>query len=270
MTTFKRLPPNEAGRDFVVGDIHGCYHLLGQLLRQAAFDPDRDRLFSVGDTVDRGPLSPQARDFLRLPYVHAVRGNHEDMFLDLYRAGNPSEDELRSMTRRNGMEWWMDIGHADRRAMLAEFERLPIAIEIPTRRGTVGLVHGEVPQGMSWQTFTRALERHDRHVIHRCLWGRERIHDRDESGVPGIGRVFVGHTPVRGPVRLGNVYYLDSGAVFGVMHDDPSVGRMTMSDVMCRTVMLTRPPASREFTDLRRDDKPLETPFGVYSGFAEP
>ena len=50
---------NTHGRDFVVGDIHGCFDLLQQALDEAAFNPDRDRLFSVGDLIDRGPQSPQ-------------------------------------------------------------------------------------------------------------------------------------------------------------------------------------------------------------------
>jgi serine/threonine protein phosphatase 1 len=48
-----------------------------------------------------------------------------------------------------------------------------------------------------------------------CMASRERIAALDDSGVMDVDRVFVGHTPVRAPVSLGNVHYIDTGAVFG-------------------------------------------------------
>ncbi len=50
-------PANEDGRDFVVGDIHGEYDQLMEALDHQNFDKDHDRLFSVGDLIDRGPKS---------------------------------------------------------------------------------------------------------------------------------------------------------------------------------------------------------------------
>ena len=48
---------NQAGRDLVVGDVHGCFRTLARALSQLEFDPSCDRLFGVGDLVDRGPHS---------------------------------------------------------------------------------------------------------------------------------------------------------------------------------------------------------------------
>jgi len=42
---------------YVVGDIQGCYAEFRQLLEVIAFDPERDRLWLVGDLVNRGPDS---------------------------------------------------------------------------------------------------------------------------------------------------------------------------------------------------------------------
>ena len=39
---------NREGRDFVVGDVHGCFRTLDRALTALAFDPSRDRLFGVG------------------------------------------------------------------------------------------------------------------------------------------------------------------------------------------------------------------------------
>ena len=50
-----QLPENTQGRDFLIGDLHGYYQALMQALEEVAFDPDTDRLISVGDLIDRGP-----------------------------------------------------------------------------------------------------------------------------------------------------------------------------------------------------------------------
>jgi bis(5'-nucleosyl)-tetraphosphatase (symmetrical) len=42
---------------FAIGDIHGCFDTLQALLRRLRFDPRSDRLWLVGDLVNRGPKS---------------------------------------------------------------------------------------------------------------------------------------------------------------------------------------------------------------------
>jgi serine/threonine protein phosphatase 1 len=82
MIAIKKFEANTVGRDFVVGDIHGCYDLLMNELQYVVFNRAVDRLFSVGDLVDRGPDSFKC---LSLPFehwFHAVRGNHEIMMLE--------------------------------------------------------------------------------------------------------------------------------------------------------------------------------------------
>lgn len=212
----KRFGLNRNGRDFVVGDLHGSFALLEEALSKIRFDSGKDRLFSVGDIIDRGRLSHQCLEFLRLPFVHAVRGNHEDMLLDLYAHGAPSDEALHYATSLNGLEWWREVNPERREAILAELGALPLVIELETVRGIVGIVHAEVPSGLSWQQFCARIEAGDAKTINQALWGRSRIRSGDDSGVAGVGRVFVGHTPQQeGLGRYGNIYAVDTGAVFG-------------------------------------------------------
>lgn len=64
---------------YVVGDIQGCHHCLLALLDQAGFDPAADRLWSVGDLVNRGPRSLDTLRFLKGlgPCFTMVLGNHD-------------------------------------------------------------------------------------------------------------------------------------------------------------------------------------------------
>lgn len=76
-----RHPVNDVGRDFVVGDLHGCVDALRYLLHEIGFDGARDRLFSVGDLVARGTDSLAAIDLIDKPWFYPVLGNHEDSLI---------------------------------------------------------------------------------------------------------------------------------------------------------------------------------------------
>ena len=56
----RRFERNARGRDFVVGDVHGHFDTLERLLEAVDFDASADRLFSVGDLVNRGPASERS------------------------------------------------------------------------------------------------------------------------------------------------------------------------------------------------------------------
>jgi serine/threonine protein phosphatase 1 len=64
-------------RKIIIGDIHGCYDELLELLNQISPAED-DLLISVGDIVDRGPKSLPVFDFFQnRENAIVVMGNHE-------------------------------------------------------------------------------------------------------------------------------------------------------------------------------------------------
>ncbi|WP_434717174.1 metallophosphoesterase [Paraburkholderia sp. A2RO-4L] len=256
------------GRDFVVGDIHGMFNLLRRALRAVNFNPAVDRLFSVGDLVDRGFYSVEALEFLRQPWFHVVRGNHEQMVLDLYETGTLNERALAFHEARNGMGWWRKTPPAIRAELLNAFFALPLVIELETARGTVGFIHAEVPQGLDWPVFIDRIEAGDWKAHQSALWGRTRIQSGDDSGVTGIGRVFAGHTPqFNGATRLGNCFYVDTGAVFGALGVEGAEGAaLTLADTLCQTVMFdSHTPQKLPEIDLFQVLEPALRPFGQYT-----
>lgn len=79
--------PNEHGRDFVIGDLHGSLSCFEVLLRGLEFDKTKDRMFSVGDLVDRGPNSLECLELIKEPWFHCVLANHEQMMLEAFNGG---------------------------------------------------------------------------------------------------------------------------------------------------------------------------------------
>lgn len=83
----KTFEPNEDGRDFVIGDLHGSLACFNKLLEGIGFDKTKDRMFSTSDLVDRGPNSLECLELLKESWFFAVLANHEQMMLEAFNGG---------------------------------------------------------------------------------------------------------------------------------------------------------------------------------------
>lgn len=223
-------PRNTRGRDFAISDIHGCYKLLETSLEQVGFDPACDRLFPVGDLVDRGPQNEWVLDWLDKPWFLPVKGNHEAFILRLYAQGEPSHETLTHALnfKKSGFDWWGETSRSFRHKFLAAIAKLPIAAQVDTSLGKVGLIHADVPSGMHWDRIVDLINDPDVEQQRRLLSNRDRVTNKDCTPVPGLERVFVGHNVVKRPLVLGNTVCIDTGAYQGRTAKWPGKGALSI------------------------------------------
>lgn len=245
---FVSVPVNRRGRDFCIGDLHGCREMLSRLMQAVDFNPARDRLFSVGDLVHRGPESVRCLKLAEMDWFHAVMGNHEAMQLGAYHGAiHSSGRSVSSMCEYDGPNDPLIPGKADQAHMEAILERLPLAIEVPLRNGgSVGIVHAGLPAEWTWEDVRALTEKEPNlyekihsGVQHAILWDRQpliaataAVFHTDEvelralyptmkrydfsrvcEPVAGLDLLISGHTSLRKwLLGVGNRQYIDRGA----------------------------------------------------------
>lgn len=205
-----RLSPLIGARVFFVTDIHGHYSALSFLLESVQFNPAIDLLIVGGDLVDRGPESHLAINWLRQPWFHSVRGNHDDFCLVSGTEG------VSLLHYKNGGAWYGEISPDQRAELINEISGLPYLIEITMPNGErIGVVHAEL-FNTSWDACCEALEQQG------CLEGskieavmltsRNLIYRGIDTRIQDVDYLYVGHTAVDEQTPLGNIRYCDTGA----------------------------------------------------------
>lgn len=98
---------------YAIGDVQGCFDELQALLARLDFDPRRDRLWFVGDLVNRGPKSLEVLRFVRDLGEHAVSvlGNHDLHLICVFeghekgRKGDTLDPVLDAPDARELVDW---------------------------------------------------------------------------------------------------------------------------------------------------------------------
>lgn len=203
----KKISRNLKGKDYAVGDIHGCYSKLYEVLKKIRFDYEKDRLFCVGDLCDRGPESSGVINFLNNSWVHSTKGNHEQILFD-YENGHINDEDMANV----GASWWLSVSVENKSEILKRLAKLPLAIELETKTGKVGLLHGECPVA-DWNMLERSLKGIlGFRFTNTLLWGAGST--TNTYPTKNIDAVIVGHMTQNSYKLVGNTHLLDTGAVY--------------------------------------------------------
>ncbi|HEX6819251.1 MAG TPA: polynucleotide kinase-phosphatase [Ktedonobacterales bacterium] len=217
----------ESGPFDIIGDLHGCYDELCDLLGRLGYQdddahgmrhPEGRRVIFLGDLVDRGPkVIETARLAMRMVAAEqalCVPGNHDEK-LKRYLEG-------RHVQVRHGLETTaaqLDALPPDERAAFSrDFRQFADGLisHYVLDGGRLVVAHA----GMKAEYQGRASSR----VREFALYG-ETTGEMDEFGLPvradwaadyrGAASVIYGHTPVYEPRWLNNTLNIDTGCVFG-------------------------------------------------------
>lgn len=202
MNAIQVFEANTKGRDFVIGDLHGSHSILINLLANLSFDGEVDRLFSVGDLVDRGPDNELCLELLREPWFHSVVANHEQMMIQAFHGGYMGHHwvingGMWAYEYLENFEAWkqdqsrkVEVGARKLSTKTQDFlqlinlaRQLPYLITVKRLRGDqVHIIHAELPPGhvvtdeeLSDSDKLKAIARIQTEYGDFISWGRHRF-----------------------------------------------------------------------------------------------
>ncbi len=191
------------GKIFAVGDIHGSYQKLKELMGKLKISYDKDTLVFLGDYIDRGEDSYQVVDYLAgLRKQHSnivfLKGNHEEMFFN-YLSG---EDEITFLF--NGGEQTLKAYTNDKGNVSVPQAHLDFfnCLQLYYETDDYIFVHAGLREGIP-------LEHQKAEDL---LWIRKSFIDSSYD----FGKLVVfGHTPYTEVLIQDNKIGIDTGAVYG-------------------------------------------------------
>lgn len=211
-----------ARRVIVIGDIHGCYDELCDLLGRLGPSAD-DLIVSVGDLVDRGPKPVEVVRFFRdAPNARAILGNHEDKHLRW--ASGELEPALGQIITK-------EQAGAAYGELLDYFATLPLLLDLPEAI----VVHAGYEPGLEFLPQAELAKRRNVPLRAKPPGARGISGDLEiwASRVVGVGErpVVCGHHAVGPkPAIFGDrVYCIDTAVAHG--------GRLTALVLPCREIV---------------------------------
>ncbi|MGF1453564.1 MAG: metallophosphoesterase [Opitutales bacterium] len=221
--------PQNTGRIFAIGDVHGCIEELQALWARLNPTP-ADRFIFLGDLVNRGPDSHAVVRFVRsLRNTRCLLGNHEQRLLQFRRSGEISllKDYDWETLRGLDEEDWLFL------------ENLDVSLEIP--RLHTAFVHGGLLPAQPWHEQGPEIVCHIQAYDPRTgVWGRRK--DLDDAASwqnhwEGPPFIICGHTPRPEVFRRPWSICIDTGCVYG--------GKLTAIEV--ETLEIIQQPAARNY-----------------------
>ncbi|MER8077389.1 metallophosphoesterase [Acinetobacter pittii] len=207
------------GRLFVVGDLHGCYTLLMNKLKEIEFNFQQDLLVSVGDLIDRGNENLECLSLINERWFKAIRGNHEQMCIEA-----TLDTQMKDMHSSHGGTWLYELAIHQQKTIVEQCRNLPIILEIQHKQKKYGFIHADIHIN-NWDEFKQEILKSnyfiagEQSAMQIALWHRGRVRSSNYNPaykiVTGVDEIYFGHTVVKEPVQCQNCFFIDTGAVFG-------------------------------------------------------
>ena len=176
----------------VIGDVHGMYDLLLELLDKL---PQTDDICFVGDLIDRGGKSKQVLELVKTNGYKSVLGNHEHMAINDRRLWLVNGGDI--TFKEFGNKW----PSSEWGEWVTWFKTFPLYIEWTRYDGKKFIIsHSFAHNGVNTRKYD-------------LLWDRDWVNEYEEDDIDmGFCNIF-GHTPNIHPVHLFNRHWcIDTGA----------------------------------------------------------
>lgn len=235
---YLRLPANPRGRDFIVGDLHGCLPQLDHCLAAVAFEPMHDRLFSVGDLVDRGPDSLGVLRLIEKPWFHYVLGNHDADLLETLESWSDRRARVAPYSDLFWIDSLSDEDYAELVHLSKKLREAPLVIEVGEGKERFALCHADRSKAFHHQQCDLVIladdDLHgeiDENQRSSLLWSRglwremarkkqagpsvqsHPFYDAVQPSIePGVLITFVGHSVTAKPTLYRSHLFIDTGA----------------------------------------------------------
>ena len=200
-------------RRFCLGDIHGEYDYLLDVLQKCGFDYENDILYYVGDIVDRGLKPFECIDeLLKIKNLVLIKGNHDVAFVG-YAQSKRGHHSL-GLHNSNGaaitVQQWNKMTEARKDHYMENFFDQQLNYHITN--DNILFVHGG---------FDPYMPIEDQECDTYC-WDRELIMEAVEkqkapATIEGFKEIYLGHTPTiywnkTDPIIIGNLINIDTGS----------------------------------------------------------
>lgn len=201
---------------YAVGDIHGCFDELNELMELIIEDIGEDdaKVVFLGDYIDRGPSSALVVDSLNqlridgLPGIEFVflKGNHEDMLMKAVFE-SASKEDVGNFYWNGGFQ--TEESYKSSNFIFSDHKEFYYSLDRYHRHGDFFFVHAGLSPA---QTMGKALNNYV-YDYDALIWARE-WNDHDGE-FPENVFVVHGHTPVPDVKFLKNQINIDTGCVYG-------------------------------------------------------
>ena len=194
----------------IIGDVHGCYDELVELLDKCHARDGNSLPIFVGDLVNKGPKNAAVVKLVRSLGAYCVRGNHDEVVL---REWQRHQDGTQM---RGEFHWLNELSNEDLDWMFA----LPYTISIPSRKMVI--VHAGLIPNVPIEEQDLDCLIHIRDVtydVNTAAWtGSKKSTSSSQpwaSVWAGPQHVFFGHDAVRLFQDYEFATGLDTGCVYG-------------------------------------------------------